>query len=61
MEIKCTAHEKRAWFVAFNSSNTCPFEEDCPGVRGKSLPSCDDCIKSRIVWHITDPENDVDE
>ena len=60
MEIKCTAHEKRAWFFAFESSQTCPFEEDCPGVRGKALSSCEECIKARITWNITDPENDVE-
>ena len=60
MEITCTAHEKRAWYVAMNNSHTCPFEEDCPGVRGESLADCHQCMKERVVWHITDPWNEME-
>ena len=56
MEIKCTAHEKRAWFQAFLGGHVCPFEEYClAGV------SCEECMQARVKWVITDPENDVED
>lgn len=59
MEIKCTAHEKRAWFQAFNGTDVCPFEEDC--FRGDKMMTCEECQRTRVKWIITDPENDVED